>query len=336
MDDLILRFIAKCCSYDISKLHSWTRLNQVTSNIWYLVTQLEQQFGCSLSDDKVKKLLTVGDLINVINKSGENSSHSSSNNQQTSREDLYRKAQKFLENNNYPSALQTFRKIANEIDDVWGIFAIYDMCCYSENLKISKNELFQFAYKVVNYYDFSDNFDADVDAHTCWRWLLNQVGYFYYAGQGCQANAQKEFEYFHKAALVGMPVAMSNVGNCYWCGRGVEENHKEALYWHIKSKEAGKEDEDDTIRQLCNELRVSSSIKSTDQYFSKKGKSANKSDAGSAKISTNEQEFVNLIKKLTAISGLTSKKYGVLRRAGNRLNIEDDRRYELLDIALQQ
>lgn len=88
MDDQILRFIAKCCSYDISKLHSWTRLNQVTSNIWYLVTQLEQQFGCSLSDDKVKKLLTVGDLINVINKSGENSSHSSSNNQQTSREDF--------------------------------------------------------------------------------------------------------------------------------------------------------------------------------------------------------------------------------------------------------
>ena len=123
------------------------------------------------------------------------------------------------------------------------------MCCYSENLNISKNELFQFAYKVVNYYDFTDNFDENIDAHTCWRWLLNQVGYFYYVNQGGQANALKEFEYFHKAALLGMPIAMSNLGNCYWYGRGTEEDHKEALYWHIKSKEAGKENEEECCRE---------------------------------------------------------------------------------------
>ena len=49
-----------------------------------------------------------------------------------------------------------------------------------------------------------------------------------------------------------------------------------------------------------------------------------------ANLLPNEKEFINLINKLTTYSILTDKKYGVLRRAGNRLSIELKRRFELL------
>ena len=253
---------------------------------------------------------------------------------------MYRKAQKYLENKNFPSALQTLKKIANDIDDVWGVYAIYDLCCYCDELKISDKEKFQYVYKVANYYDFTEQFDEDSDVQTCWRYLLNAVGVSYYLGQGCQEDNPKAFEYFQKAANLGESIAMYFLGCCYRDGYGTPENHKNALLWFLKSKETGDDDDEtnNNIHQLCNELGVPTSITSLSQYFSTNGTGIEQSSKMGkyVNIRPNEQEFVDLIKELTSQSILTIKKYSGLRRAGNRLNIDDDRRVELLNMAIDR
>ena len=89
MDTQILLAIARACSCDVSKLHTYTRIDSITDNVWFLATQLEQEFGISLPDSRIKLCHTVGDFMNLVKaktgsangmSSAQNPSHNQTNN----------------------------------------------------------------------------------------------------------------------------------------------------------------------------------------------------------------------------------------------------------------
>ena len=258
----LLEFIASVCNCDAHHLHDDEMLNNITNNKFHLILQLEDAYEIKLDIENVSGLRTVGDLLNLWEQYGVNvltPGKTNTSNMQSSqgiidRVEMYEHAEKYLKNKNYSAALPLLRKIADDIDDLGGMFAVELICYdYTDELKISDNECFQYAYKAVNFRDYSNVFDEDNYIHTSWRFFINLLGCFYYEGVGCNVDYQKAFKLYVKAANLGFSAAMSNVGLCYKDGEGVEENHKQSLFWLLKAKEAGDCDNKETITQLCNQ-----------------------------------------------------------------------------------
>ena len=70
---------------------------------------------------------------------------------------------------------------------------------------------------------------------------MAMLGDRYYRGKGFKQNYYKAFEWYMKAAELGVKQAQYNVGGCYEMGRGIEKNMVKAIYWYTKAAEQGLE-----------------------------------------------------------------------------------------------
>ena len=62
---------------------------------------------------------------------------------------------------------------------------------------------------------------------------MHQLGSHYAEGiYGLPQNHAKALELWHQSAELGNTAAYLNIGNAYWCGRGVERNEKKADYYY--------------------------------------------------------------------------------------------------------
>jgi len=69
---------------------------------------------------------------------------------------------------------------------------------------------------------------------------MNRLGIAYSRGQGgLSVDHTAAFELFLKAAKLGNPVAMLNVGIGYESGKGVTKDTNEAIAWYKKAEQAG-------------------------------------------------------------------------------------------------
>ncbi|GES80247.1 kinase-like domain-containing protein [Rhizophagus clarus] len=92
-----------------------------------------------------------------------------------------------------------------------------------------------------------DNFLSlyDVTIEEIYEWLnTNQttdanhmffMGYLYFSGIGTKMNANKAFDYFHKASLQYHPTAQYYLGTCYEHGSGTTINKPLAFKWYERS-----------------------------------------------------------------------------------------------------
>lgn len=65
-----------------------------------------------------------------------------------------------------------------------------------------------------------------------------------YAQGDLPHDYEKAYRYFHEAALRGNPYAFKWLGDCYWYGKGVEQDLAEALKWQEKAAHQG----DDSVQ----------------------------------------------------------------------------------------
>lgn len=70
---------------------------------------------------------------------------------------------------------------------------------------------------------------------------MAMLGDRYYRGKGFKQNYYKAFEWYMKAAELGVKQAQYNVGGCYEMGRGIKKNMVKAIYWYTKAAEQGLE-----------------------------------------------------------------------------------------------
>ena len=68
---------------------------------------------------------------------------------------------------------------------------------------------------------------------------MNNVGFCYYNGFGCDQNKTKAFEWYEKSAQLGYTSAMWNVGNFYEIGIGVTKDLNKAKEWYTKAAAQG-------------------------------------------------------------------------------------------------
>lgn len=71
---------------------------------------------------------------------------------------------------------------------------------------------------------------------------MNNLGLLYKNGQGVAVNDAEAFQWIRKAAEAGDPKAMYNLGMMYGNGFGVAQNDKEAVLWFGKAADAGNYD----------------------------------------------------------------------------------------------
>lgn len=82
----VINFIASYCHKPASSLHSFTVLKSIgCSNIPKLSYDIEQRFDFSIPYDKLSEIRTVGDLVNIVKKSGNNSYASNDTNDRPSK-----------------------------------------------------------------------------------------------------------------------------------------------------------------------------------------------------------------------------------------------------------
>lgn len=74
----------------------------------------------------------------------------------------------------------------------------------------------------------------------------NNLGDCYYYGRGVEQNYHKAVQYYQKDAEKGDASAQNNLGNCYYYGKGVEQNYQKAVQWYQKAAEQG------NVRAQCN------------------------------------------------------------------------------------
>ena len=81
---------------------------------------------------------------------------------------------------------------------------------------------------------------------------LNLLGVCYETGRGMSKDLNKCFDYYQKAANLGLRRAQCNLGLCYEYGKGVTVNKEKAYFWYDKSFRQYKElaDNGDADAQL--------------------------------------------------------------------------------------
>ena len=65
------------------------------------------------------------------------------------------------------------------------------------------------------------------------------LGDCYYCGEGVDKDMAKAVEWYRKAAEQGYAPAQNNLGDCYFFGFGVDEDEAKAAEWHRKAAEQG-------------------------------------------------------------------------------------------------
>ncbi|MBQ2573792.1 MAG: sel1 repeat family protein, partial [Bacteroidales bacterium] len=65
------------------------------------------------------------------------------------------------------------------------------------------------------------------------------LGNCYWNGNGIEQNHEEAVTWFRKAAEQGDAVAQYNLGLCYEYGNGVEQNNEETVKWYRKAAEQG-------------------------------------------------------------------------------------------------
>lgn len=68
---------------------------------------------------------------------------------------------------------------------------------------------------------------------------LNMLGVRYGTGNGAPLDPEKSFQYYKKAAELGLPIGQSNLAYMYQSGEGTEQNLELAWQWALKAKDQG-------------------------------------------------------------------------------------------------
>ena len=110
----------------------------------------------------------------------------------------------------------------------------------TEKRRLSAEEWYQ---KGKEFYDQKKYDDA-------YSWLLkaaeqgnaaaqDNLGDCYYYGRGVEQNYTEAVKWYRKAAEQGYAVAQNILGLCYYYGRGIEQSYTEAVKWYRKAAEQG-------------------------------------------------------------------------------------------------
>ena len=67
----------------------------------------------------------------------------------------------------------------------------------------------------------------------------NNLGDYYYYGNGVSQSYEKAVEWYQKAAAQGYAIAQNNLGDCYEYGEGVPKDLRKAVEWWQKAAEQG-------------------------------------------------------------------------------------------------
>ncbi|RIB08295.1 hypothetical protein C2G38_2271551 [Gigaspora rosea] len=120
------------------------------------------------------------------------------------------------------------------------------MCIKNANKKTYHICLFELGF---NSRCLSHHFHGTISKIPAWiffpslkKWTLNNFAHFgwnYHHGIGVKKDEKKAFEYYLKAAELGNPVAMNDVGLCYKYGIGVEINYQNAFQYRMKFADLG-------------------------------------------------------------------------------------------------
>ena len=68
---------------------------------------------------------------------------------------------------------------------------------------------------------------------------MNNIGLMFYEGNGVEQDYARAMEWFKKAAELGYPEAMYNIGWMFYKGNGVEQDYARAMEWFKKAAELG-------------------------------------------------------------------------------------------------
>ncbi len=155
----------------------------------------------------------------------------------------------------YYKALEYYK----QIEDSLGVYGqsnmagcyekIADGLCWEENytLSISKYlESIRLLECVMNYYsdEINDAEDDDwIEFYTIQlNYVKDDIGRCYYRIAQCYLKIedyQKSVEWYTKAAEYGNEYAQNALGDCYYFGRGVEQNYEKAVEWYTEAAEQG-------------------------------------------------------------------------------------------------
>ena len=75
----------------------------------------------------------------------------------------------------------------------------------------------------------------------------NSIGDCYYFGKGVQQDYNQAVDWYKKAAGQGDATAQNNLGICYANGQGVKQDYKQAVLWYKKDTEQSTDDAQDII-----------------------------------------------------------------------------------------
>ena len=67
----------------------------------------------------------------------------------------------------------------------------------------------------------------------------NELGDCYYYGRGCEQDYTKAFSWFEKSATHGCVMGQFNLGYCYCYGKGTNKNYNLAAVWFKKATDQG-------------------------------------------------------------------------------------------------
>lgn len=158
----------------------------------------------------------------------------------------------------YYKALEYYK----QIEDSLGVYGqsnmagcyekIADGLCWEENytLSISKYlESIRLLEYVMNYYsdEINDAEDDDwIEFYTIQlNYVKDDIGRCYYRIAQCYSSIEdykKAVEWYTKAAEYGNEYAQNALGDCYYFGRGVEQNYEKAVEWYTEVAEQGYSD----------------------------------------------------------------------------------------------
>lgn len=158
----------------------------------------------------------------------------------------------------YYKALEYYKQIEDSLDEcgkshMAGCYEkIADGLCWEENytLSISKYlESIRLLEYVMNYYsdEINDAEDDDwIEFYTIQlNYVKDDIGRCYYRIAQCYSNIEdykKSVEWYTKAAEYGNAYAQNALGDCYYFGRGVEQNYEKAVEWYTEVAEQGYSD----------------------------------------------------------------------------------------------
>lgn len=154
---------------------------------------------------------------------------------------------------NYYKALEYYKQIENSLgkyskSNMAGCYEkIADDLYWEENytLSISKYlESIRLLEYVMNYYsdeinNSEDNYDIEYYTFRL-NYIKDNIGRCYYRIAQCYSNIEdykKAVEWYTKAAEYGNEYAQNALGDCYYFGRGVEQNYEKAVEWYTEAAE---------------------------------------------------------------------------------------------------